>query len=434
MAIEIDGKTLRNLQEQVERNQENIQDLIKRDLSVGNLNILGIHVIGKVSTANELPAVGENFGDAYIVGTEEPYNYYVWSDFNPSQWVNIGKIKGPQGPKGDQGPQGVGVEKTYIQEDYLYIVYTNNPTPINLGEVIGARGPQGPKGDPGLQGPKGDPGPQGIQGPQGPRGINGFAITIQGVLNSTSLLPDPSAVDRHDGYLVIQNGEEFLYGLVEGTSGLEWHNMGRVAFSGDYVTNDELNATVTTINQSISNIENNYVKKNVIIITGVPEGATSGTFTQEQINKMQNDPYSVIEFNNEHYIQMDNEYEVGHLVYTHVGQDTTNSFFTKSINITLSTRGWVLTKIKQASVEFTSATIESSSWTDLTGSDPFKAQCNITLLELSSAKDVLELINDNAVLFANYGFNIGAVSNTTVTIYALKKPTSSVTLQFEMEG
>lgn len=271
----------------------------------------------------------------------------------------------------------------------------------------------------------------------------------------------------------------------------------------------------------------NLVEDSIVSITGVPDTATEGTFTQEQIKVLQNNPHSIIEFNNEYYIQMDNEYEVGHLVYTHVGQDTTNSFFTKSINITLSTRGWVLTKIKQASVEyvdnkasgitvlgtgefgtiaslktyiesntsiatniykakildrettvqvtnddggyqivlsfavgrvlyeliytpsygddawiekkstihsFTSATIESSLWTDLTGSDPFKAQCNITLLELSSAKDVLELINDNAVLFANYGFNIGAVSNTTVTIYALKKPTSSVTLQFEMEG
>ena len=271
----------------------------------------------------------------------------------------------------------------------------------------------------------------------------------------------------------------------------------------------------------------NLVEDSIVSITGVPDTATEGTFTQEQIKVLQNNPHSIIEFNNEYYIQMDNEYEVGHLVYTHVGQDTTNSFFTKSINITLSTRGWVLTKIKQASVEyvdnkasgitvlgtgefgtiaslktyiesntsiatniykakildrettvqvtnddggyqivlsfavgrvlyeliytpsygddawiekkstihsFTSATIERSSWTDLTGSDPFKAQCNTTLLELSSAKDVLELINDNAVLFANYGFNIGAVSNTTVTIYALKKPTSSVTLQFEMEG
>ena len=291
-------------------------------------------------------------------------------------------------------------------------------------------------------------------------------------------------------------------------------------FSWDQLTVPQ--APIYTIYEGV-----NLVEDSIVSITGVPDTATEGTFTQEQIKVLQNNPHSIIEFNNEYYIQMDNEYEVGHLVYTHVGQDTTNSFFTKSINITLSTRGWVLTKIKQASVEyvdnkasgitvlgtgefgtiaslktyiesntsiatniykakildrettvqvtnddggyqivlsfavgrvlyeliytpsygddawiekkstihsFTSATIESSLWTDLTGSDPFKAQCNITLLELSSAKDVLELINDNAVLFANYGFNIGAVSNTTVTIYALKKPTGSVTLQFEMEG
>ena len=77
MAIQIDGKTYRNLQEQVGKNKHDIQDLIKSGLTLGTLNLLGIHVIGQVNSASDLPAVGQAFGDAYMVGTAEPYHYYV---------------------------------------------------------------------------------------------------------------------------------------------------------------------------------------------------------------------------------------------------------------------------------------------------------------------------------------------------------------------
>ena len=65
-------------------------------------------------------------GDAYGVGSSEPYDIYIF-DGVTGNWINNGKL---QGVKGDTGEQG-------------------------------------PKGDTGPQGPKGDTGPQGPQGEQG---------------------------------------------------------------------------------------------------------------------------------------------------------------------------------------------------------------------------------------------------------------------------
>lgn len=274
----------------------------------------------------------------------------------------------------------------------------------------------------------------------------------QDIIKSISIAENATSISADDLTILNENIQNYIeYSMTLGGNTIvvdlkHAKTRGEVKeYAGSYLGINDVSVPVSLTILSNRNIvirQSTYQSEiQVVNISNVPKDATQGTFTQDDIDILQANSFNQISFNNETYIQMDNEYEAGHLVYTHVGQDTTNSFFTKSINITLSTRGWVLTKIKQASVEyvdnktsFASATIESSSWTDLTGNDPFKAQCNITLSELSSAKDVLELINDNAVLFANYGFNIGAVSNTTVTIYALKKPTDSVTLQFEMEG
>ena len=274
----------------------------------------------------------------------------------------------------------------------------------------------------------------------------------QDIIKSISIAENATSISANDLTILNENIQNYIeYSMTLGGNTIvvdlkHAKTRGEVKeYAGSYLGINDVSVPVSLTILSNRNIvvrQSTYQSEiQVVNISDVPKDATQGTFTQDDIDLLQANSFNQISFNNETYIQMDNEYEAGHLVYTHVGQDTTNSFFTKSINITLSTRGWVLTKIKQASVEyvdnkvsFASATIESSSWTDLTGSDPFKAQCNITLLELSNTKDVLELINDNAVLFANYGFNIGAVSNTTVTIYALKKPTDSVTLQFEMEG
>lgn len=65
-------------------------------------------------------------GDAYGVGSSEPYDIYIFDGVTRS-WINNGKLQGAKGDTGEQGPKG-------------------------------DTGPQGPKGDTGPQGPKGEQG------------------------------------------------------------------------------------------------------------------------------------------------------------------------------------------------------------------------------------------------------------------------------------
>lgn len=70
-------------------------------------NLLGIKVIGAID-ALPIPEGTYEYGDAYMVGTETPYNMYIYTrpDGNvhtEGYWFPIGKfpMPGPQGPKGD---------------------------------------------------------------------------------------------------------------------------------------------------------------------------------------------------------------------------------------------------------------------------------------------------------------------------------------------
>lgn len=82
-----------------------------------------------------------------------------------------------------------------------------------------------------------------------------------------------------------------------------------------------------------------------VSITDVPSTATSGTLTAAQLQTLQTNKDAYILFNNEKYYLMDVQHDSGMLVYSHVGQDTTNDFFIKCISVTTSTRGWVLTTL-----------------------------------------------------------------------------------------
>lgn len=111
----------------------------------------GFKVLGYYDTAGELEVsqTAPNPGDAYGVGTAEPYDIYIWDGVN-LVWVNNGALqgaqgeRGPQGEPGPEGPQGPAGE--------------TGPTGPQ-GET-GPTGPTGPQGDPGEQGPQGAPGPK----------------------------------------------------------------------------------------------------------------------------------------------------------------------------------------------------------------------------------------------------------------------------------
>lgn len=160
--LKFGNKEFRNLQEQVFKNMKDIQDIMDGTTVLAEF---GIKVVGQVNLVTELPDASTytgEFGDAYVVGASEPYDYYIYTrafegDETP-QWFYLGKfpVPGPQGPKGDKGDTG----------------------------AQGPIGPQGPQGIRGLQGPQGE---QGEQGPMGARGIQGEAAGF-GVVSANAEL------------------------------------------------------------------------------------------------------------------------------------------------------------------------------------------------------------------------------------------------------
>lgn len=127
----------RNLQEQVKKNQEDIW-AIQEGTEV--LARFGIKVVGSVETAADLPNpatyTGE-YGDAILVGTASPYDYYVFTrpfeGQETSQWFDIGEFPVP-GPVGPQGPQGVPGEDGK-DGNYIYLSSGAPSRTANSGDL-----------------------------------------------------------------------------------------------------------------------------------------------------------------------------------------------------------------------------------------------------------------------------------------------------------
>ena len=214
---EINGKVFRNIQEQVEKNKQDIAAMKNID---NILNEFGIKVLGRVDTELDIPEGTYEYGDAYLVGTETPYDMYIWTRADGSEgvWENIGPVSvvGPQGPQGIQGPKG----------------------DTGATGQTGATGPQGIQGEKGDKGDTGATGPQGIQGIQGPQGDPGQSFMIMGTINDTSLLPDPSTTPRNYAY-VYKDGDpttpDRLY-YITGDAGSEVWSYSSFAQVGTTVT------------------------------------------------------------------------------------------------------------------------------------------------------------------------------------------------------
>ena len=67
----------------------------------------GFKVLGYYATESALSAAVTNpaAGDAYGIGTSEPYDIYIWDGVN-HKWVNNGALQGAQGIQGEPGIQG----------------------------------------------------------------------------------------------------------------------------------------------------------------------------------------------------------------------------------------------------------------------------------------------------------------------------------------
>ena len=230
--LTIDGKEFRNLEEQVLKNKNDIENALQLNNLLSNF---GIRIIGQVESAYQIPSVSDykennpnwEYGDAYTVGTESPYDLYILTRANNNNpqdfWFDIGEfpLRGPVGQQGPQGPQGEKGEK-------------GDP---------GIQGERGLQGTPGLRGEIGPQGPQGPVGPQGPQGVPGQVYKIIDVLDNTGQLPEPTESIRDNAYII--NG--CIY-IIMGSGVLEWVNVGTI---------DPTNFTagqVITLMQSTDNI------------------------------------------------------------------------------------------------------------------------------------------------------------------------------------
>ena len=95
-------------------------------------------------------------------------------------------------------------------------------------------------------------------------------------------------------------------------------------------------------------------------------------------------------------------------------------------------QGYLLNKNAIGTTE--SKTIATTGWTALASSDPYTYSATVVVTTTISNSSIVELINDQAVLFGTYGFAIGSVSGQNVTIYSIGQPDASVTLKVNVKG
>lgn len=247
--LKFDGKELRNLEEQVLKNQEDIDKILK-EIELADLGIKVVQAL-PLPSAEDLPLPYDgDYGDGFLVGSETPYRLYIWTrddnayngtwfDFGPLNAPSI--IPGPQGEPGETGPQGERgslwtsnngvptVSQNNKNGDQFLNTATGNVYEYQNG-VWNIKGNiKGPQGIQGIQGPKGDIGERGQQGIQGPKGDPGQWIQIIAELANVDQLPAPDSVPRYYAYIIPVDGVKHLY-IISGDETLLWLDCG--AFTG----------------------------------------------------------------------------------------------------------------------------------------------------------------------------------------------------------
>lgn len=116
-------------------------------------------------------------------------------------------------------------------------------------------------------------------------------------------------------------------------------------------------------------------------------------------------------------------------------EDGTNGdlYQLKSIDITVTPNTYNWEEVGGGGATET-LTIATSDWAALASSDPYDYSATVTAATTIGANSLVELINDQAVLFATHGFAIGAISGQSVTIYSVGQPAASVSLKINVKG
>lgn len=71
-------------------------------------------------------------------------------------------------------------------------------------------------------------------------------------------------------------------------------------------------------------------------------------------------------------------------------------------------------------------TIANTDWISDANIAPFTHKTTITVTTTIATDTVVELVNNNAIAFATYGFSIGDVTNQVVTIYSIGQPSANI--------
>ena len=74
-------------------------------------------------------------------------------------------------------------------------------------------------------------------------------------------------------------------------------------------------------------------------------------------------------------------------------------------------------------------TIDNTSWAEASGISPFTYATTVTATHTIGNATIVELINDQAVDFAKFGFAIGSISGQSITLYALDSPVIPISLK-----
>lgn len=282
--ITVNKTELRNLEEQVDKNAQDLQDFKDANQTIAEF---GIYVQGVLSNISLLPEVGQNFGDAYLIGTNTPYDMRVWTRKDGGEngdWVDLGSfpLAGPKGDKGDVGSRiyvGSGTPQsnpTTIYDYYLNVVngdlygaYTEAGNLLWQKTGYTLKGPRGERGERGYQGIQGVPGETGKTGPIGPQGMKGDkgdvgpAFNIQGTLTSTSQLPTPTAEMQDKGYcyrIPDSNGVPHIW-VVEGANEVgpfEWTDIGVAGIKGETGPAGKGIDTLTDVNLTLGDTTVTY--------------------------------------------------------------------------------------------------------------------------------------------------------------------------------
>lgn len=187
---------------------------------------------------------------------------------------------------------------------------------------------------------------------------------------------------------------------------------------------------VNTVTSSYSWVQ--LAHSNIELV--VPASATSGTLTAAQLATLKANDTNGIVFDHEYYKLSTKGHIEGYRTYYTVEREN-GSTTIKTITITESTLAWVLfdLDVEQKPVDET-YTVASAMWRDLSGNTPYKYMASVTATYTIGDKTEVGIINDQPVAFANYGFVVGSISNQTVVIFAIDKPTAEINLSVRYRG